>query len=118
MIFKFIIAVLATWRVSHLLAIEDGPWESIARLRALASDSFWGRLMDCFNCLSMWVAAPLSFFVGGTALEIFVVWLALSGAAILLEEYFREPFMIEEEKTDDMLWTQKGSNDQEQKGVE
>ena len=97
MVFRFIIAVLATWRVSHLLAKEDGPWSSIVRLRELAGGGFWGRLMDCFKCLSLWVAAPLSFFVGGAKLEIFVVWLALSGAAIVLEEYLREPFMVEEE---------------------
>lgn len=103
--------MLATWRVSHLLAREDGPWGSIAGLRALAGDGFWGKLMDCFKCISLWIAAPLSFFVGGTKLEIFVIWLALSGAAIIVEEYLREPFLVEEEKTNGMLWPEQGSKD-------
>jgi len=30
---RFVLAVLATWRVSHLLVSEDGPWNLLARLR-------------------------------------------------------------------------------------
>jgi hypothetical protein len=92
---RFVLAVLATWRVTHLLVSEDGPWEIFARLRRRLGDSPFGRLMDCFGCASMWVAAPTSFFVFRRLPELFFGWLALSGAAFLLERLHPEPLVIE-----------------------
>jgi Protein of unknown function (DUF1360) len=82
---RLVLAVLATWRVTHLLANEDGPADIIFRLRRRLGDGFIGSLMDCFNCMSMWVAAPLALFVSTNALTWAVTWLALSGATCLLE---------------------------------
>ena len=82
---RFLLAVLATWRVTHLLANEDGPADIIFKLRRRLGDGFIGSLMDCFNCMSIWVAAPLALFVSANPLNWFVSWLALSGGACLLE---------------------------------
>jgi hypothetical protein len=82
---RFLLAVLATWRVTHLLANEDGPADIIFRLRRRFGDGFVGSLMDCFNCMSIWIAAPLALFVSTNPLTWVVTWLALSGAACLLE---------------------------------
>jgi hypothetical protein len=81
----FVLAVLATWRVTHLLAAEDGPGDIVVRFRALLGQSFAGRLMDCFYCLSIWIAAPAALFVTRRWLDWIMVWLAVSGAACLLE---------------------------------
>ena len=81
----FVLAVLATWRVTHLLANEDGPADIVFRARRWLGDGFIGSLMDCFNCMSVWVAAPLALFVSTKPVVWFVSWLALSGAACLLE---------------------------------
>jgi len=89
------LAVLATWRITHLLAREDGPADLIARLRAALGTGFLGGLMDCFNCLSLWVAAPLAWYGSRGPLEWFLSWFALSGAACLLERIGREPVVIE-----------------------
>ncbi len=88
-------AVLATWRVTHLLAKEDGPADLVVRLRKRLGHSWAGRLMDCFYCLSMWVAAPLAFYVGRGTLDRLLLWLALSGAACLLERTERTPVVIQ-----------------------
>lgn len=80
-----IVAVLATWRVTHLLQAEDGPADVIVRLRRAAGDGFLGSLLDCFHCLSLWVAAPFAVVTGSTWLERGMLWLALSGGACLLE---------------------------------
>jgi hypothetical protein len=56
---SFAVAVLATWRVTHLLANEDGPADVIFRLRRRLGEGFIGSLMDCFNCMSIWVAAAI-----------------------------------------------------------
>ena len=83
--FGFVIGVLATWRVAHLLAHEDGPWDAVLRLRGALGNGLWGRLLDCFACVSLWVAAPIALAVARTPVEGVMAWLALSGAACLLE---------------------------------
>jgi hypothetical protein len=79
------LAMLATWRVTHLLAKEDGPGDLLVHLRRRLGEGRLGKLMDCFYCLSLWVAAPLAFWAGRGPVGILVAWLALSGAACLLE---------------------------------
>ena len=46
---RFALAVLATWRVTHLLTSEDGPADLVVRLRARLGEGFAGDLMDCFR---------------------------------------------------------------------
>jgi hypothetical protein len=82
---RFVLAILATWRVTHLLANEDGPADIVFRLRRRLGEGMIGGLMDCFNCLSLWIAAPLALFVSAAPLTWAVSWLALSGGACLLE---------------------------------
>jgi hypothetical protein len=54
------LASLAVWRVTHLLAEEDGPADAVLRERARLGASHLGELMDCFMCLCLRVAAPAS----------------------------------------------------------
>ena len=82
---RFGLGALAVWRVTHLLAEEDGPADAVLRLRARLGTSQLGRLMDCFECTSVWVAAPASLAVARRSRDVPVVWMALSGAACLLE---------------------------------
>ena len=81
----FILGVLAVWRITNLLASEAGPWNFFLRLRTWASHTFWGSLLDCFYCLSLWIAIPVAVELGANWREKILVWPALSGAAILLE---------------------------------
>ena len=97
--FQYVLAALAVWRLTHLLNAEDGPWQILARLRSAVGAGFWGSLMDCFYCLSLWTAAPFAWWLGGRWTGRLLAWLAISGAAILLERatapaqpaYFEEP---------------------------
>jgi hypothetical protein len=82
---RFALASLATWRLTHLLVEENGPADAVVRLRARAGSGQLGELMDCFYCLSVWVAAPLSLIVARRFREVPVTCLALSGSACLLE---------------------------------
>jgi Protein of unknown function (DUF1360) len=92
---RFVLAVLATWRVTHLLASEDGPVDLIVRFRALLGNSVAGKLMDCFYCLSLWIAAPAALFVSRRPLDWLLIWLALSGGACLLERATKEHVVIQ-----------------------
>ena len=81
----FVIVVLGVWRITHLLWGEDGPGDIFVRLRRAAGKRFFGRLLDCFYCLSLWVAAPFALAFAASWLECAVLWIGLSGGAILLE---------------------------------
>lgn len=83
--FRFTLAVLATWRLTHLLAREDGPGDVIFAIRKWFGNGFFGKLMDCFYCLSLWVAAPIACLQVNGWREWPRMWLAISGAACLLE---------------------------------
>lgn len=109
---RLLIAVLATWRVTHLLANEDGPADVIVKLRKLLGKSMAGQLMDCFNCLSLWIAALAALFVAHAPAQWLMSWLAISGGACLLERLGRDPVVIQpqpdvsEGDLDDVLWTE------------
>jgi hypothetical protein len=79
------IGSLVVWRITHLIQAEDGPWNIIVHLRRFAGASILGQLMDCFYCLSLWVSAPIAYYMGNEWSVRFWLWPALSGAAILLE---------------------------------
>lgn len=83
--FRFIVAVLATWRLARLVAREDGPFELIVKLRERASGGFAGQLMDCPYCLSLWIAIPFASTLADSALAWIAAWLAISGGASFLE---------------------------------
>jgi hypothetical protein len=79
------LSMLAIWRITHFLSAEDGPWDVVIRLRKSAGDGFWGELLDCFYCLSLWIAAPFAFWLGQDWKETLVLWPALSAGSILLQ---------------------------------
>ena len=88
---------LATWRLSHMVALEDGPWDCFARWRRRVgavrnvggywtADRSWAKLWICPLCLSVWIAPVLLFAYQSEEWPRWVILvLALSGAASLLE---------------------------------
>lgn len=95
-VFVWLAAALATWRVTHLLHSEVGPWQLISRLRALTGVQHYedgtpmaypdGNIFECFLCLSVWVALL-------AALLMVTVWwvlvpFALSGLAIATNRWY------------------------------
>jgi len=106
-----VLGILCVWRITHLFQAEDGPWDIIVHLRRRAGAGFWGQLLDCFYCLSVWIAAPLAFYLGEELGEQILLWPALSAGAILLERvtnrgHGEPPALFVEDSEDDhvMLW--------------
>ena len=104
------LGILAVWRITHLLNAEDGPWDVFVQLRRLAGKGFLARLLDCFYCLSLWIAAPVALGIGTEWAERLLLWPALSGGAILLERVtseglpaMRVEYTEDEEKPDGVL---------------
>jgi hypothetical protein len=79
-----ILGVLGVWRIIHLLEAEDGPWNVVVRMRRIAGSGWLGAMLDCFHCLSLWIAIPFALILGESWLER-LLWPALSASAILLE---------------------------------
>ncbi|MBS1787505.1 MAG: DUF1360 domain-containing protein [Acidobacteria bacterium] len=101
------------------MAKEDGPAYIIARVRARMGDGLLGQLMDCFKCLSMWVVAPMAFLLFQRPLDRLISWLAISGAACLLEQIGQQTILIppttsveEGGQSNGMLWTETTSSQQ------
>lgn len=86
MYFHFVIAVLAVWRLTHLLSKEDGPFDLMYKIRKQIGQGFFANLLDCFYCLSIWVAIPFGIWIGHTVIEKIICCLALSGAVCLIQK--------------------------------
>jgi hypothetical protein len=85
-IYMFFICSLAVWRVTHLLSKEDGPFDIVYKFRKQLGQSFFGSLLDCFYCLSIWIALPPALWWAIGWEQKILHWLALSGLACLLEK--------------------------------
>jgi hypothetical protein len=108
--YRFLLGTLSVWRITHLLNAEDGPFEVVVHLRRLAGEGFWGQLLDCFYCLSVWIAAPFALLLGRKRGERILLWPALAAGAILLESVIERghgelpaPFVEESEDEHAML---------------
>jgi hypothetical protein len=106
--YNFLLGILSVWRITHLLQAEDGAWDVVVHLRRTAGEGFWGQLLDCFYCLSVWIAAPFAIFLGQKLGERILLWPALSAGAILLERvtdsgYGEPPALFVEESEDEYV---------------
>lgn len=83
---QFLILALAVYRVAHMIAREDGPWDVFARLRSRAGQRSWiARGLWCPLCIAFWLG-----FVAAAWLP-WLGWawygaaaLALSGVTLVL----------------------------------
>ena len=85
---ELLLSSLGAWRVSHLIAREDGPFDAIVALRRAAGTGMLGRLMDCPYCLSLWTAAPFAASMAESWLNGVFLWLAIAGAVCLIQRWF------------------------------
>jgi len=83
-VMDFILCTLVVWRLSYLLSQEDGPFDSVIKFRKLFGQGFFGSLLDCFHCLSIWIAIPFAYFLAKGWIDGIIICLALSGGACLL----------------------------------
>lgn len=111
-----VLGILAVWRIVHLLVAEDGSAYLLVRLRRKAGKGFWGSLLDCFYCLSLWISAPIACFIGDNWKERLLLWPALSGGAILLERMTsreEQPpppaFYVEDKEEENVLWKEQSN---------
>jgi hypothetical protein len=83
---QYFVITIIVWRITHLISSEDGPFDIIIRFRKLLGESFWGKLMDCFYCLSIWIGLLCACVEANGIREGIILTLYYSGSAILLEK--------------------------------
>lgn len=81
-----LIIILFVWRLTHLISQEDGPFNIIFNVRKFVGDGFFGKLMDCFYCLSIWISLIPAIYFGDNLLQKIILCFAFSGGAIILEK--------------------------------
>ena len=84
-----IILGLATYRISHMIVWEDGPFKIFMKMQSWCErNDFLTDLLSCVWCLSVWVGAILVF--SAIMDKIVTIYLmlpfALSAIAAILEE--------------------------------
>jgi hypothetical protein len=119
-LYWLILGSLTVWRITYFLQAENGPWDIVIRLRQFVGEGFWGKLLDCFYCLSVWIAAPIGYVVGQSWLERILLWPSFSAAAILLERITNQASRVPralfaeepgEEQDNGMLRTEKTADE-------
>ena len=94
---NLLIAALATWRLTTLLVNEDGPLDVLVKFRSLIGikwdaqsesygTNFIAEAFTCVWCLSIWIGAVVAIFIAPTLIWYPAYALALSAAAIIIEE--------------------------------
>jgi hypothetical protein len=90
-VIKIVLSMLAVWRLSHMMARETGPLKIFSRIYNWLPVGTWKSLMECPLCLSVWLSVPFVVYLRPANVpDGIVLWLALSGAASIMEKLIEE----------------------------
>lgn len=102
MVFRYFLAILATYRLAGMIVFDDGPLFIFVRLREWAdrqakaeqddgikrgSMSSFSEGIHCPFCVGVWAAALCAILVGKRTKfgDIFLLWLAIAGGQAIIE---------------------------------
>jgi hypothetical protein len=89
---EYILAILATYRVARMLALEEGAFGLFEWVRVEIGgtnpESTWlSRGLHCPLCISFWIALLAALLLPFASWQIFVLsWLGIAGGAVVLFE--------------------------------
>ena len=89
-----ILSILAVYRLSYLIAKEDGPFDLFYAMREkIGQGSWFGRGLHCVLCVSFWLSFPPAFWLfWGRPLNVLAGWFGIAGAVMVLYKVFDEQF--------------------------
>lgn len=81
-----ILATLATYRISRMIAMEDGPADVFSSIRSSIGQKTWlGRGLHCVLCISFWLAWLVSFLLPlSDYKEYILASLGIAGGVVIL----------------------------------
>lgn len=90
---ELILAAFASYRIAHMIALEDGPADAFTRFRTfiesrLTQESWIVRGFNCPLCLGFWISLVFAAALRWGQLPLFdvvLVWLGIAGAQTALE---------------------------------
>ena len=90
---------LATWRLSHMLVYEEGPWDIFWRIRNMfgiehyedgsiagVPEKVMAKLFGCLPCMSIWMAGLVYLVWHYEPIPVWIV--AASGCACLINRRY------------------------------
>lgn len=84
------LAILATYRVARMLAMEDGPFDLFANFRNRfdpKQETSLGRGINCPLCIGFWMSGAITWLVPfASGPEYFLHWLGIAGGAVVLHK--------------------------------
>lgn len=80
------LVVLSVYRVSHMIALEDGFFDLFVWLRGELGQKHWiGRGMHCVLCLSFWLSLIVLIVLPNySLLHSLLLWIGTSGAVLVV----------------------------------
>ena len=83
-----LLAVLSAYRLAQMIALEDGPFDLLAKWRELIGadkQSNWlQRGFSCPDCISFWTALFVALLLPITWPQFALNWLGIAGACLIL----------------------------------
>lgn len=80
-IYLIISQILGTYVLTCVLAYSGGAYGSLEAFRNKPSVKSFG-LLECFLCISFWIALLMTLIAGGTWMTFFIVW----GSAFIIDQ--------------------------------
>lgn len=90
MIFWFIIASLASWRIARFIIEDNGPWNLFGKFRdkfgteGIAKPGSFADLIGCYYCLGLYTSVPFAIALGNNLWEMLAYLFALSAAVVIV----------------------------------
>lgn len=83
------LAIFAVYRLSHMIALEEGPMGLFAFIQEKTSkqSNWFERGMNCVLCLSWWIAAVPSLFLAKSGVQFILYWFGIAGAVLVLHKW-------------------------------
>lgn len=87
------LAILATYRLSHMIVLESGPKRVFERLRSWVREKYGAPSwqfegINCILCVSFWTAAGISMMIPPTTIQNYLLtWWGVSGAVLIIQKW-------------------------------
>lgn len=85
-----VLATLATYRLSRMIALEDGPVDVFSNMREKVGQATWvGRGVHCVLCISFWLSWLVVLLLPLASLPEYVLAaLGIAGGVVVIHKFF------------------------------